>query len=203
MKKLLILIMAALPMLAMAQTNVKVDSVGKLAAQLGDQKYKIANLKISGALNGNDLKLLQDIVTRKKVDKKNPGECLVTAIDLSDVTIVGSAEGLKTETNELPKGLFSGATNLTKAVLPSCIKTVSKGCFSGCESLVDVTIPASVTVIDVEAFQDCESLAAITLPAGLKTLGNEAFEGCKASFPSSCPRASTRLTHRLSANARA
>ena len=55
MKKLLILIMAALPMLAMAQTNVKVDSVGKLSSQLGDQKYKIADLKISGALNGNDI----------------------------------------------------------------------------------------------------------------------------------------------------
>ena len=69
MKKLMIILMAALPMLVMAQTNVKVDSVGKLATQLGDQKFKIADLKISGALNGNDLKLLQDIVTRNKVER--------------------------------------------------------------------------------------------------------------------------------------
>ena len=132
MKKLLILIMAALPMLAMAQTNVKVDSVGKLSSQLGDQKYKIADLKISGALNGNDLKLLKDIVTRTMVDKKNPGECLVTSIDLSGVTIVESNEGLKTQANELPKGLFSGAKKLTKAVLPTSIKTISEECFCGC-----------------------------------------------------------------------
>ena len=95
MKKLMIILMAALPMLVMAQKSIKVDSVGKLAIQLGDEKFKVADLKISGPLNGNDLKLLQDIVTRTKVDKKNPGECLVSAIALSDVTIVESKEGLK------------------------------------------------------------------------------------------------------------
>ena len=184
MKKLMILLMAALPMLAMAQekVNVKVDSVGKLATQLGDQKFKVADLTVSGTLNGTDLKLLQEIVTRTKVDKKNPGECLVTALDLSGVTIMESKDkgGLKTQANELPKSLFSDAKNLVKVVLPSGIRTISKGCFSGCKSLVDVTIPASVTTIETEAFQDCESLAAISLPSGLKTLGNEAFEGCKS-----------------------
>ena len=182
MKKLIIILMAALPMLAIAQStvNIKVDSVGKLATQIGDQKFKVADLTVSGALNGTDLKLLQEIVTRTKTDKKNPDECLVNTVDLSGITIVESNDkgGIKTQANELPKGLFSGAKNLKKVVLPNSINAISKGCFSGCTSLVDVTIPASVTIIDVEAFQDCESLATINLPAGLKTLGNEAFEGC-------------------------
>ena len=130
MKKLFILIMAALPMFAMAQTNVNVDAAGTLATQLGDQKFKISDMKISGSLNGNDLKLLQDIVTRSKIDKKNPGECLVTSVDLSGVTIVASNEGLKVSPNELPKGLFSGAKNLTKVVLPSSVSAISKECFS-------------------------------------------------------------------------
>ena len=182
MKKLMIIVMAALPLLAIAQgkVDVKVDSVGKLATQLGDQKFKVSDLTVSGSLNGNDLKLLQEIVTRNKA--KNPDECLVTALDLSGITIVESKDkgGIKTQANELPKELFSGAKNLAKVVLPNSISAVSKGCFSGCTSLVDVTIPSSVTVIDVEAFQDCESLTTITLPAGLKKLGNEAFEGCKS-----------------------
>ena len=159
MKKLMIIVMAALPLLAIAQgkVDVKVDSVGKLATQLGDQKFKVSDLTVSGSLNGNDL-------------------------NLSGITIVESKDkgGIKTQANELPKELFSGAKNLAKVVLPNSISAVSKGCFSGCTSLVDVTIPSSVTVIDVEAFQDCESLTTITLPAGLKKLGNEAFEGCKS-----------------------
>ena len=184
MKKLMIILMAALPMLAMAQEklNVTVDSVGKLEAKLGDQKFKVADLTVSGALNGADLKLLKEIVTRNKVDKKNPGECLVTAIDLSGITIVEGKEGMKTKANELPKGIFSGAKNLVKAVLPTSIQEVSENCFSGCTSLVDVTIPASVTLIKNEAFQDCESLAAIALPEGLKALESEVFEGCKLSL---------------------
>ena len=184
MKRLMILLMAVLPMLAMGQgkMNIKVDSVGKLATQLGDQKFKVADLTISGPLNGADLKLLQNIVTRTKVDKKNPGECLVTAVDLSGVTIVESKEkeGIKTEANELPKDFFSGAKHLVKVVLPSSVSAISKGCFSGCSSLVDVTIPASITSIGNEAFQNCESLAAITLPSGLKKIDSEAFEGCKS-----------------------
>ena len=70
--------MAALPMVASAQNsvNIKVDSVGKLATQIGDQKFKISELTVSGDVNGTDLKLLQEIVTRTKTDKKNPDEKL-------------------------------------------------------------------------------------------------------------------------------
>lgn len=125
MKKLMIILMAVIPMLSMAQEklNVKVDSVGKLASKISiDQKFKIADLTVSGTLNGTDLKLLQEIVNRTKIDKKNPGECLVSVIDLSGVTIVEGKEGMKTKANELPKGMFSGAKQLVKAVLPSSIQ---------------------------------------------------------------------------------
>ena len=63
MKKLVIILMAALPMLALAQSvvNVKVDSVGKLASNIvEDQRFKISELKVSGPLNGTDLKLLHE-----------------------------------------------------------------------------------------------------------------------------------------------
>ena len=58
MKKLMIILMAVIPMLSMAQEklNVRVDSVGKLASKISiDQKFKIADLTVSGALNGADL----------------------------------------------------------------------------------------------------------------------------------------------------
>ena len=77
MKKLMIILMAVIPMLSMAQEklNVRVDSVGKLASKISiDQKFKIADLTVSGALNGADLKLLQEIVNRTEESWRVPGD---------------------------------------------------------------------------------------------------------------------------------
>ena len=136
--------------------EVKVDSVGKLATQLPDSiRFTIAELKISGPLNGQDLKLLQQIVTRTKTNKKNPAECLVTSVDLSDVIIVESKDGLKPQNGQLPANLFSGAKNLQTVVLPQSITAIGKSCFEDCESLTDLTLPESVRAIEANAFEDC------------------------------------------------
>ena len=104
-KKYLTLLFAIMPLMAMAQSmNVSVDSVGKLATQLPDSiRFKVADLKVSGPLNADDLKLLSQIVTRTKTNKKVLTECLVKSIDLSEADIT-----------ELPNGLFSGAKSLVR-----------------------------------------------------------------------------------------
>ena len=89
MKKLLTIILAALPIMAFAQEqlNVTVDSVGQLETKIEESiRTKLSELKISGPLNGKDIKLLQEIVNRTKISKKK-GECAVTTIDLSEATI--------------------------------------------------------------------------------------------------------------------
>ena len=106
MKRLIIILLAMLPMLFVAKAEtIKVDSVGKLATVLPDSvRFTIADLSVSGPLNGADLKLLQQIVTRNKTNKSNPKECLVTSIDLSGATIQEGKDGLKTKAGELPSG---------------------------------------------------------------------------------------------------
>ncbi|MEE1316795.1 MAG: leucine-rich repeat domain-containing protein, partial [Prevotella sp.] len=62
MKKLLTFVLALLPMIAMAQEqlNVTVDSVGQLETKIEESvRTKISELKVSGPLNGKDIKLLQ------------------------------------------------------------------------------------------------------------------------------------------------
>ena len=140
MKKLLTIILAALPIMAFAQEqlNVTVDSVGQLETKIEESiRTKLSELKISGPLNGKDIKLLQEIVNRTKISKKK-GECAVTTIDLSEATIETGKEGMKTTANTLPNGLFSGAKHLVKAVLPKNIVNISKSCFSGCSELLDI-----------------------------------------------------------------
>ena len=58
MKRHIIILLALLPMLFTAKAaDIKVDSVGKLATLLPDStRFTIAELKVSGPLNGQDLK---------------------------------------------------------------------------------------------------------------------------------------------------
>ena len=176
---------ALLPLSVCAQKSltVKLDAAGQLATKIAeDQRFQIADLTISGPMDGADLKLLQQIVTRTKTNKNNPGECLVTALDLSGATIVDSnvKGGLKTQAGELPAGIFAGAKSLTKMVLPSSLTAIGKEAFQTCESLTAITIPASVKQIANEAFEDCKSITAMALPKGITAIAPQLFNGCKA-----------------------
>ena len=182
MRRLISILLVAMPLLAMAQgqTQVTVEAAGQLSQKIAEgDRFKITELKISGPLNGADIKLIQQIVNRSKA-KTKLGEQLVHAIDLSDAVITEGKEGMKTKANELPDALFSGAKALRKVVLPPTVSNISKNCFANCESLVDMTIPESVTTIGNGAFQDCERLTAINIPQYVTSIGNEAFEDCKA-----------------------
>jgi len=192
MKKLFTLVLALLPLLAAAQSkNVTVDAVGQLSKQIeSSEKFKIAELKVSGPLNSADIKLLQQIVCRSKANEKK-GECVVTSVDISEVVFTEGKKALAT--SEMPNGLFSGAEKLMKVILPPTVTNISKNCFKGCKSLPHVDIPESVTKIEDQAFQDCESLSAINIPGYVTTIGIEAFVGCKALQTIEIPEAVTDL----------
>ena len=180
MKRLFFIALAALPLLTSAQVskNVTVDTVGQLAKQIQkEEMFKISELKVSGPLNSADVKLLQQIVNRSKANEKK-GECVVTAVDISEAVFTEGKEAKAT--GKLPNGLFSGAKQLLKVTLPQGITSISKSCFDGCAALPGIDIPESVTAIENQAFQGCESLAAITIPKNVTAIGDEAFENCKA-----------------------
>ena len=167
-----------LPMLFVAKAGdtITVDSVGKLAILLPDStRFTIAELKISGPLNGQDLKLLQQIVTRTKTNKKNPAECLVTSVDLSDAIIVEGKDGLKTQNGVLPANLFAGAKNLQTVILPQTIIGIGKSCFEDCESLTDFTLPESLRTIEANAFEDCKAITTMTIPTNIRTDAMKGF----------------------------
>ena len=101
-------------MLAAAQVtkNITVQNAGELSNQITEnEKLSIVSLTVSGPLNGNDVKLLQQIVNRSKASEKK-GEYLTTSLDLSDAVILEGKEGIKLKANELPDGCFAGAKGL-------------------------------------------------------------------------------------------
>ena len=85
-KKVILLLLALLPLMATAQEEeltVTVDSVGTLAQLLPDSiRYSHSSLKICGKINGNDLRILKMITSHLAV--KKPSERLLTELDLSE-----------------------------------------------------------------------------------------------------------------------
>lgn len=144
------LFLAMLPMVMMAQIskNVTVANAGELKNQISDEeKFRVSVLSVSGPLNGNDIKLLQEMVNRSKASEKK-GEYLVTKLDLSGAMIMEGKDGMKLKANELPNGCFSGAKGLISVSLPRALTSISKNCFSDCNNLVEVVIPGSVKEIE-------------------------------------------------------
>ena len=120
--------LALLPMLAAAQVtkNVTLKAAGDLGNQITEnEKLSIVSLTISGPMNGNDMKLLQQIVNRSKAKEKK-GEFLTSSLDLSGATIQEGKEGMKLKADELPDNCFTDAKGLLTVKLPSGLKVINK-----------------------------------------------------------------------------
>lgn len=182
MKRIICILLAAMPLLAMAQgrTSVKLDEAGQLASKiLEDDRFKITELKVSGPMNGADIKLMQQIVNRTKAKEKN-GECLVKSVDLSEAIIIEGKDGMKTKANELPSGLFAGAKEIAmnSIDLPAALLSIGDDAFEKCTSLAEIKIPVAVTSIGSDAFYECSMLTRVELSAALKKIGGSAFQKC-------------------------
>lgn len=101
----------------------------------------------------------------------------------------------------LPKGLYTGNTNITEVTLPKSVEildpevfqyctnleyvglsdnitTISEHAFYGCSSLTGLHWPLNITTIGSAAFRECSALKVVSLPEGVTTVGNGAFFLC-------------------------
>lgn len=101
----------------------------------------------------------------------------------------------------LPKGLYTGNTNITEVTLPKSVEiidanafeycknleyiglsdnitTISDFAFNGCTSLTGIHWPLNLETVGIESFRDCKSLTTVSLPEGVKKVENSAFYGC-------------------------
>ena len=122
---------------------VTVDTVGQLATRLPDSlRFSMTELKITGPLGGNDMKLLQSIL--KNPRQKKPTDKVLTAIDLSEVSVQDSRGSFHTKADMLPASMFLGCKNLERVSLPAALTEVSISCFSGCVNLKEVELPGGM-----------------------------------------------------------
>ena len=96
-----------------------------------------------------------------------------------NVTIPSTLDGLNVVA--LGNDAFTGATNITKVVIPSSIKRIAKNSFWKCTGLTAVEL-GSVEEINAAAFADCTGLTSIKIPktlkGGLTIIDTSIFKNC-------------------------
>ena len=183
-----------------------------------EEKLTITSLKITGELNGTDIKYLREMAGSNTALTAT-GK--LVSLDLSDTVIVEGGEYYATagqwedsssetyqkytEDNVLGEFMFYGC-KLTELILPTTIIFVGQYCFSNCDALAGITIPEGVQTIGAAAFYHCDKLKDITLPENLTTMGGTVFGWCAAlnnipewpanikTIPSNCFQSCTALT---------
>ena len=184
------------------QVTLHVATAGTLPDIIAPSRRPlITNLKLTGQLNGTDLRLIREMAGADVNGNPTQGYAL-ESLDLSEAEIVSGGEAycVWTElsspimpgeepqilwirnyyTKEGLDALFSSCKNLKNVKLPnhSALGNVTDlyRAFYGCTNLTHVDIPEGVRRLST-TFSGCTSLTQVNIPEGVTEL-QVTFEGC-------------------------
>ena len=150
---------------AWSVTEVNVSEAGTLSTLLTNCETK---LKVTGVINGTDIKYIRSLVTAGTV----------TSIDWSEVRIVSGGEayyGTFTTANDvIGEQMFTECANLQEMILPTTVTSIQSNAFSR-TGLKAIDIPNSVTRLGMDAFAYCSSLADVVIGAKVKQMDQGVF----------------------------
>ena len=148
-------------------TEVNVAKAGTLSALLQDVTLE-KELKLSGSINGTDVKFIRELLTAGKITK----------LDLAEVRIVKGGvaynESYTTSNDVLGDYMFADCSRLTACVLPKTITSIGRYAFSK-TGLREADIPNSVTRLGGACFADCNSLNTVVIGSKVAKLEQAVF----------------------------
>ncbi len=133
------------------------DTPGRFADMIGEQRSALPSLIISGPMDGRDIKALRQITTLRD------GDNTLSDIDITDVSIMSGGdsyyESSFTKDNVISQYMFISCNAIKSIKLPNNVTTIERDAFKNCTALTELTIPASVT--SVLPSDGCTALKAI------------------------------------------
>ena len=145
--------------------TIHVETAGTLSSLLETTQRQ---LKITGFINGTDVKFLRERITAGKVTK----------LDLADVRIVAGGEAYysshHTANDIIGDSMFYQCSKLTSIVLPTTAKDILKSAFQY-SGITKVEIPDGVTHLGGAAFANCGSLKTIVIGKKVSRLDQAVF----------------------------
>ena len=150
---------------AMAITEVHVEKAGTLSTLLTASE---STLKITGPLNGTDIKHLRSLINAGKV----------VHLDISGASIVSGGEAYyesyTTADNIIGEKMFNGCARMKTIQLPSTITEIQTRAFVD-GGLRKIEIPDRVSSIGTDAFAYISSLDTVIIGRGVASYGQGAF----------------------------
>ena len=157
MKKLLLLVMILLPMVASAH-DIEVKNADGVAIY-----YNYIN-------DGTELA----VTFRGNYYDEYYNEYTGDVIIPESVTYNGNAYSV----TSIGKRAFYSCSDLASVTIPNSVTSIGEETFQECSGLTSLTIPNSVTSIGVWAFDGCSGLTSLTIPNSVTSIGGWAFDGC-------------------------
>ena len=162
-----------------------VEEAGTLPELIGEEnKYLISEMKVTGTLNGTDIRFIREMAGRDVTNNVTSG--VLTKLDLREAEIVEGGEyyyqngSTKYSTSNMTVGDYMFYySNLIDVRLPENIKSIGARAFSDCSGLKSISLPEGVTNIGNYAFNYCTGLTSISLPESVTAIGNYAFYNCE------------------------
>lgn len=171
---------------------VHVTEAGTLEQLLGDKYSEISSLKISGKLNGTDIVLLREMMT------KSSGNLL--RLDIADASIVEGGSYIYigysetyTKDNILGGRLFAYCDQIETIVLPKNIKKTEHELFHYCTNLKYVYFYDDITEMGSYTFSNCNNLLYVKLPNGIKRIEYFMFYDCSKLYKITLPNTVTHI----------
>ena len=150
-----------------SKTEIHVETAGTLSSLLSSTEKE---LKVTGYINGTDIKYIRSLVTKGTV----------TSLDWSEVRIVSGGEAYNenftTSDDVVGEKMFYNCSKLQAMLLPNTATTIQKNAFAG-TALKTIDIPNSVRSLGEDAFAYCNSLATVVIGKKVNQLSKGAFYG--------------------------
>lgn len=170
--------------------TVTMTKAGILSSILLDDVETINTLKISGPINGDDIRLLRNMAGVDVLNEETEGQLRV--LDLSDAKIVEGGDYYATREkwtstgedyylytkNDIFGPFMFSYSKLTEIKLPTTITEIGDLALFDCNSLTKLTIPEMVSAIRVAAFMHCDNITDVILPENLSVLAESVFRAC-------------------------
>lgn len=167
------------------EKQVNVSAAGTLSNQITtEEKYQITDLKVSGNLNGDDIRFLREMGGKDYANEETKG--VLANLDLSEANIVSGGKPYSdytntnsTSNNTIGDYMFSGL-NLVSVILPNSATNIEADAFSDCLSLKSVKLSQNLTPFNFSTsiFSGCISLETIEIPNSFTNILRSMFRGC-------------------------
>ena len=191
-KQLLLILLALLPMLAMADAS---GSCGDNVTWTYTSSNHALTIQGTGAIKN---------YTYESSSPWNTFGNEITTVFINDgVTSVGNyaffgCSGLTSVTignnvTSIGDHAFQKCSSLTSVTIPNSVMSIGDFAFGLCSCLTSVTIGNSVTSIGNWAFYDCSGLTSVTIGNSVTSIGDKAFYGCSGLTSITIPNSVTSI----------